>query len=82
MIKHTPGPWEIGVSHVDGDVAIREPEGECVAVATGLPEQEANAKLIAVAPKMLSALLECEVLLGGYPTLKRRVTAVIQEATT
>jgi len=51
--KHTPGPWIIGKSYTS-EIAIREPEGECVAVCCdSIPEMEANGCLIASAPELL-----------------------------
>lgn len=63
MAKHTPGPWRAEIGH-DGpewniltDKECRDDEWE---VATAWPHHgaEANAKLIAAAPKMLEALQE------------------------
>jgi len=59
QIKHTPGPWILGQSYTN-DYAIREPEGECVAVTCSLldGEDEANARLIAASPELLEVLKE------------------------
>lgn len=54
-VGHTPGPWKIGKSETT-EMAIREPDGECVAVACELPEMKANARLIAAAPELLDIL--------------------------
>ena len=51
----TPGPWNIGKSYTD-EIAIRERQGGCVAVACAMPEEESNARLIAAAPELLEAL--------------------------
>jgi len=55
--KHTDGPWEIGISHTD-EIAIRNGDGDCIAVACDLLEGEAsaNAQLIASSPDLLNAL--------------------------
>jgi len=58
MSEHTTGPWVVGESHTS-EPAIREPHGECVAVACQTPsrsETGANARLIAAAPELLAAL--------------------------
>ena len=52
----TPGPWNIGKSYTD-EIAIRERQGGCVAVACAMPEEESNARLIAAAPELLAALI-------------------------
>lgn len=60
--KHTPGPWKV-VNHVVGidGLAIMAPDAGYRYVASALNistdgYQEANARLIAAAPDMLSAL--------------------------
>ena len=71
--KYTPGPWVVGKSHTS-DVAIREPDGECVAVCCDSLESEveANGKIVASAPHLLSALIEANETLirtTGYSSL-------------
>ena len=79
MQKHTPGPW-IGAGPSFGDplphytteilVEAENEDGDCQPICT-LPfqcleaENEANARLIAAAPEMLSALRKAVVLLAG-----------------
>ena len=98
MNKHTPGPWKIrritgtimGVETTDktfkgGSYTV----GICEAYWLDAKEYrknkdqiKANMTLIAAAPDMLNALLECEVLLDDYPTIKQMVKKVIKQATT
>lgn len=53
--KHTPGPWRIGD---DKALVVAGPRGLHIArVATvGMPNSDANARLIAHAPDLLAAL--------------------------
>jgi hypothetical protein len=55
---------------------IEEETGENIAVA--YDKEDAN--IIAAAPEMLSALLECEVLVNDYPQVKRMVKEAIKKA--
>jgi hypothetical protein len=54
--EHTPGPWTLGEVHVDsGRILVGSPE-DYICEICGLPGEpipEANARLIAKAPKML-----------------------------
>jgi hypothetical protein len=54
MPKHTPGPWSLNGSDIEGD------DGMTVVTITEhrklTPRQAANARLIAAAPQMLRAL--------------------------
>jgi hypothetical protein len=58
--RHTPGPWHIGVCRPISYKFIYGPSGEAVADCdhkTNSPgENLANARLIAAAPELLSAL--------------------------
>ena len=70
MSAHTPGPWEVGeqdclnaldivaegtvIASVQTEQEI--PEGEC--------QERANARLIAAAPQLLSALINALVFMG------------------
>lgn len=61
--KHTPGPWRIArhdtlkdVRHIDAGPAGYE--RSTVAILDG-PKSDANAQLIAAAPELLAALIEC-----------------------
>lgn len=69
--KHTPGPWHTGTGNGDG--SIFGPEGTrrfldglfpiCKMNGTDLPEDQANARLIAAAPELLGALKEARSVL-------------------
>jgi hypothetical protein len=56
MSKHTPGPWVI--KEIDRDEGVRVSFGlvGCGCRVYGMPEGEANARLIAAAPDLLAAL--------------------------
>ena len=62
VVKHTPGPWEIGDRNEAGDFYIARLDApEYVAIVTGGPFlaseiTKANARLIAAAPALLEAL--------------------------
>ena len=79
MTKHTPGPWKLqkALRPVDGEYdygigAKVSGRGQCIAEAFGrcsdrdLLPAEANARLIAAAPEMLEALVNCSSLLGAF----------------
>ena len=55
MSKHTPGPWKITHSEVNG-YRVSDSTGWGVAVVLKDTNDEANARLIAAAPQMLEAL--------------------------
>ena len=68
---HTPRPWEVGVegNGTPGYVYCNNGLGSAVAIVYGkaLPytvfsraEEEANARLIAAAPELLAALIQCQ----------------------
>lgn len=50
MSKHTPGPWEV---HPLAPLSVHQPEFEC-----WIPQNKADARLIAAAPDLLAALKE------------------------
>lgn len=58
MSAHTPGPWEVSCGSVYGAndirIALMDREELCTLPA----ERDANARLIAAAPRMLAALTE------------------------
>ena len=58
--EHTPGPWHSDEPLLIGRFLIRDDAGEIVAEVCGLPwsetETEGNARLIAAAPELLTAL--------------------------
>jgi hypothetical protein len=86
--RHTPGPWRVaqfhestgesepeivGPDHVDSD--------DCqfiAGVCEGLPETDANARLIAAAPALLEALKDTlHYVEPVAPTLGERIRATI-----
>lgn len=58
--KHTPGPWEVLHCGIDSETILVQ-SGDGLEICTtigeqmGLPEEAANARLIAAAPDMLAA---------------------------
>ena len=64
MSKHTPGPWVI--KEIDRNEGVRISCGlvGCGCRVYGMPEGEANARLIAAAPDLLAAL-ESVLTIGG-----------------
>lgn len=76
MGKHTPGPWEVFrgtiIGHKGAVVVKRRDDFDWVATvqSSNVPEFEANAHLIAVAPELL-AELKC---------LVAQVEAVLKDA--
>lgn len=72
---HTPGPWVIDAN---GDIISGQ------GAIAWLPDEpnrpKKNARLIAAAPAMRSALLECEVLLSEYPVILRMVREALKAA--
>lgn len=56
--KHTPGPWSTGI--VFGFTEVVAPTLNVANIrGRTIPEQDANARLIAAAPELLEALEEC-----------------------
>jgi hypothetical protein len=76
--KHTPGPWTI---HTDGlgITFIAAPEGS-VAELHGAPEKVANARLIAAAPELLSALGNALAVLSSLDGLNIGAIGVLEDA--
>lgn len=78
---HTAGPWEaLDSMTVRGPFAMGDSEKPGVLVASlphYLPAEEraANARLIAMAPTMLEALVECAGALQGAAECMRKVDA-------
>ena len=99
MSKHTPGPWTVGGTRhykhsgsIDGvEVAIHygppESRGNCIAFAYGHGphgDAEADARLIAAAPELLSQLEFAVALLKpmfGHAAQVERMEDVIAKAT-
>lgn len=68
MNKHTPGPWDYwsGYNPYDKIEAQVTAEGGDIVIASYnhmIEQGEANAKLIAAAPDLLTALERCELML-------------------
>ena len=84
---HTPGPWDTGfISQAGMPYIGNENEAVCQ-VAVG-PRTEANARLIAAAPRLLASLMWCANLLADYDESEgeegdayREAMAAITEAT-
>ncbi len=65
-MAHTPGPWEVNSELVVLDKNNNE---VCVpAISAQLLECKDNARLIAAAPDMLTALKMAQDYLGGWPS--------------
>ena len=58
MSKHTPGPWKITHTALNG-YRVSDSTGWGVAVVLKDTNDDANARLIAAAPQMLEALEAC-----------------------
>jgi len=61
MNKHTPGPWVVDETHLQGSVNNLE-IGRHITLCSlnvGRDQCLANARLIAAAPDMLEALIDC-----------------------
>ncbi|MGA8026446.1 MAG: hypothetical protein WB992_04820 [Bryobacteraceae bacterium] len=52
----SPGPWHKGLRRSAGRIEIKDVEGKLVAMANGWPEADANARVIAAAPELLTVL--------------------------
>ena len=86
-MKHTPGKWDCGESidgmwYVETDHAPGEMIAEIMMRAPG--EAEANASLMAAAPKILAALVEAVELIETISPMEgdtlRRARAAIEKA--
>lgn len=74
--KHSPGPWSIPIPSM-GFSEINDADGNLVfglAAGSGKEKQhddvcEANARLIAAAPELLKALVDCEDTLALFGNL-------------
>ncbi len=92
---HTPGPWNIcdmEIISMENDAIIAEVKSgsqsaELLAKAIGAREADSNAKLIAAAPRMLEALIECHSFIKNpYPGekvanyLEHKVYTAIEKA--
>lgn len=72
--KHTPGPWLLGATIVDGmsdmEIEIKSDDHHVIAFAgdwdVGQQQTEANARLIAAAPELLEAAKDLLPLAEAY----------------
>lgn len=84
--RHTPGPWwSVGTGVLAGDKndpqVIASTETGDVMNVEASEEQEANARLIAAAPELLAALLDCITYRGAvadrnFEYASRRLKAI------
>ena len=69
--SHTPGPWHLEIDHALNNTRFRIRNGSVAVLAGSFPTgenwHEANARLIAAAPKLLEALRD---LLGDSPAVQ------------
>lgn len=79
MSKHTPGPWKITHSEVNG-YRVSDSTGWGVAVVLKDVNDEANAHLIAAAPAMLEALEALEALASNYGGLSDENYNIVKAA--
>ena len=86
MSKHTPGPWAVHGLDVrdDGESLIAR-----VSWRRDEEQEPFNAHLIAAAPELLEALIECERYGGGYtncdqsylpPTVRAQIQTALDKA--
>ena len=75
MNMHSPGPWVIKEIDRDGGVRVSFGLVGCGCRVYGMPEGEANARLIAAAPDLLKALQQIADADYGTDTPKLRATA-------
>lgn len=88
-LKHTPAPWHYNPSiSRDCNQLVYGPNGYLVAnvgsLTMSISEQEADAKLIAASPDMLSCLLKVQAMfpiLKIDPALKIYIDAALDKAT-
>jgi hypothetical protein len=76
-ISHTPGPWKLEPvpGHPTDDGIYTADGKEWIARAN-----KNDARLIAAAPELLVACLECEVLVGEYLHITRMVKEAVAKA--
>ena len=79
MTKHTPGPWQVDQDPM-GVLIISGPEGETVfyqSLPTGtVDSDQANAQLVAAAPRVTEALSEMLVFFADRATTQLEIDAV------
>jgi hypothetical protein len=81
MSEFTPGPWEVHPLH---KLAVRHPKYEC-----WIPQNEADANLIAAAPELYEACeqalvndiaAEGENASNMFPALRKKLEAALKKA--
>lgn len=73
--QHTPGPWRYEPGRNDRPpYVIRGSEGGFVVVGMTAARQDADARLIAAAPDLLSALVEIRAYLSKCPPHAEDIT--------
>jgi len=79
---HTPGPWTIEREH--GDRVLRAPDGTALMCDMQfypwVPDSEADWNLIAAAPEMLEALMDCMKFVPQGHWARDEAEAVIKKA--
>lgn len=93
--QHTPGPWNVSNHADNNDMVIRSNDGDIICnidcdnvrdfMKDPVSESQANARLIAAAPDMLSVLIEAVEHTRAYdtnPALVELFKRVISNATT
>lgn len=68
-VKHTPGPWRIGIRQPNSDKFIYDANGgevaNCDRITNFEADNLANARLIAQTPNLLVALVNAEAMLSA-----------------
>ena len=82
MSKHTPGPWKVKMhlgSNRDGSIVNQQEHGVALVWGRAGNEMfEANARLIAAAPEMLSELKACLITLHKARLSAKRQNAIMK----
>jgi hypothetical protein len=82
MNKHTKGPWAIETNHVvAGSVRVAVVDTPNLHAGVDWVEADANTRLIATAPELLSVLKDCLRYGGLFPELADTARAAIAKAT-
>lgn len=78
--QHTPGPWFTEATSTIGHHYIVDSEG--FTIATPSPMGQANARLIAAAPELLSALRQLMEYTGGWNSPPDHPCGIARDALT
>ncbi len=80
MAEHTPGPWRVGEKRHDYDIVIRNRDSAPVTITcyAGYTRRtgDANARLIAAAPELLTALEQALAVIGSDAVEAARLLAI------